>query len=57
MAFGPEDTKRAEKSFSMEDKKNHELQSAYNEKGEAISPILPNNVKNFNHGIQKQLSI
>lgn len=31
----------------MEDKKNHELQSAYNKKGEAISPILPNNIKNF----------
>lgn len=31
----------------MEDKKNHELQSVFNEKGEAISPILPDNVKNF----------
>lgn len=31
----------------MEDKKNHELQSAFNKKGEAISPILPDNVKNF----------
>ena len=31
----------------MEDKKTHELQSVFNEKGEAISPILPNNIKNF----------
>ena len=27
--------------------KNHQLQQTFNEKGETISPVLPNNVKNF----------
>lgn len=31
----------------MEEKKGQELKTAFNEKGEMISPILPENVKNY----------
>lgn len=31
----------------MDSNQNHQLKAAYNEKGEAISPLLPEEVKNF----------